>query len=117
MTPLPGRRHARGRRPRPRIPDAALPPRLACNSCGKPLKGLKLYYRVKAQITCEPNELSFTEGDLEKDHAAEVERISREAEGRDPKELEEEVFVLLDYYLCVGCKERFVKEAGKALPG
>ncbi|MBI5882209.1 MAG: hypothetical protein HZB91_03795 [Elusimicrobia bacterium] len=81
-----------------------------CNSCGKNLQGLKLYYRVKTQITCEPNELSFTAEELEGDHAAEMERLARECEGRDPKELEEEVFVLLDYHLCEDCKVKFVKD-------
>ncbi|MBI5624334.1 MAG: hypothetical protein HY924_11195 [Elusimicrobia bacterium] len=80
----------------------------SCNACGRLLKGQKLYYRVKTRITCEPNELSFTQEDLERDHAAELERISRSCEGRDPMELEEEVFVLLDYHLCAACKAGFV---------
>lgn len=101
------RRHGRSGRDRgARKPPAAR----RCRSCGVALQGRKLYYRVKTQITCEPNELVFTEEDLARDHASEMERINREAEGRDPREFEDEVFVLLDYFLCVECKERFVKE-------
>lgn len=80
---------------------------LRCNSCGKRISGAKLYYRVRATVTSEPSELEFTEEDMAGDHEAELERLSRAISEKHPQELEDEVFVLLDYFLCVKCKKSY----------
>ena len=85
-------------------------PHLRCNRCGRPLAGRKLYYLVKAQITSEPTVLEISEEDLAKDHEAEIRRLTESMAKRDAQELEDEVYVLLDYYLCVGCKKAYVSE-------
>ncbi|MFA5140228.1 MAG: hypothetical protein WC728_13435 [Elusimicrobiota bacterium] len=87
--------------------------RLRCNRCGKKLYGAKSYYLVRARVTSEPTELSFSEEELSEDHDAELRRLAEETSGRDAEALEEEVFVDLDYFLCVSCKKAYVKEVRK----
>lgn len=83
---------------------------LRCNSCGCWLFDQTLYYKVKVRVTSEPRELVLTQEDLEKDHRAEIEKICRQMENLDPREIEEEVYVLLDYYLCLRCKKDYVRK-------
>lgn len=90
---------------------------LRCNRCGKPLGDKELYYLVRAQITSEPAEMVISEADLARDHAAEIRQLLESMEKRDPQQLEDEVFVLLDYYLCVGCKRAYVREVRRGPSG
>jgi len=89
---------------------------LRCNKCGKRLAGEKLYYLVKAQITSEPTVLEISEEDLAKDQEAEIRSLRQAMAKRDAQELEDEVYVLLDYYLCLGCKKAYVSTVRKG-PG
>ena len=87
--------------------------RLHCNRCGKPLFDRKVYYRVKARLTSEPTELHISEEDLSRDTSAEMEELFKRLEGKPVQELEDEVFVLLDYYLCLPCKRAYVAQVRK----
>ncbi|MBI5242847.1 MAG: hypothetical protein HY922_04065 [Elusimicrobia bacterium] len=91
---------------------------LRCNRCGKPLYDQELYYLVKARITSEPSELVFSEEDMTRDHDADIRDAIERMKDRPAQEVEDEVFVLLDYYLCLGCKRAHVAAVRKGLkPG
>ena len=90
--------------------------RLRCNRCGKPLFDRKVYYRVKTRLTSEPTELHISEEEMSRDTAAEMEELFKRLEGKPVEELEDEVFVLLDYYLCLPCKRAHVAQVRKG-PG
>jgi len=80
-----------------------------CNRCGAGLSAQTAHYRVEAKVTSEPTELCFSKEDLEQDHEAEFQRLAGEIAGADAEELEEQVFVALDFFLCVKCKVDFVR--------
>lgn len=86
---------------------------LRCNRCGRALYDQKLYYLIKAQITSEPAELSLSEEELARDHSAEIGRLVEQLSRRPAQEAQDEVFVLLDYYLCQTCKQDYVRAVRK----
>ena len=82
---------------------------LTCQTCEKRLFDQKLYYRVKADVTSEPREIVLTEEDLAGDTRQKIQEIAEALADTPPEELEEEVWVRLEYYLCVACKKTWVR--------
>lgn len=83
---------------------------LTCRTCNRRLYDQKLYYLVKSNITSEPRELVITEEDLKQDHQAAIDELCEQLKGMAAEEIEEEVAVHLEYYLCVACKKAFVDQ-------
>lgn len=86
---------------------------IQCNRCQKRLFDHRLYYKCHARLTSEPREVVITEEDLAKDQRAEIQKLCDQMANRDPQEVEEEVYVDLQFYLCTACKREFVKEVRK----
>jgi hypothetical protein len=86
---------------------------LSCSVCDRPLYGQKLYYRVKADITSEPREVIITEDDLAGDTQAKIDEIAEAIRDVPPEELQDEVWVRLEYYLCTKCKTQYVRSVRK----
>ena len=82
---------------------------LSCRSCKTPLWNQQLYYRVKTDITSEPREVVITAEDLAKDLPSQIQKLCSELEDLPAQEVEDQVWVRLEYYLCTPCKTRFVK--------
>ncbi|MFC1679272.1 hypothetical protein ACFL2T_03575 [Elusimicrobiota bacterium] len=82
---------------------------LSCNRCTRSLENEEVYYLVKTRITSEPTEVSFTEEELAQDHEAEMRKLTEELKELDSEELQDQVYVILEYYLCVKCKDSFVR--------
>ena len=84
---------------------------LSCQTCKKRLFGHKVYYRVKADVTVEPREVVITDEDLAGDTQSKLDRLAEEMKSMPAEELEDEVWVRLEYYLCTTCKKNYVKAA------
>jgi HEAT repeat protein len=81
-----------------------------CQRCRRHLYDSRLYYRAKVDLLSEPREIFLTEEDLAKDHQAEIERLAAELRNRPASEVEDEVWVRLEYFLCARCKKEYVGE-------
>jgi len=66
-------------------------------------------------VTAEPREVILSEEDLGEDHRAQMEELCRKLARTDPQEIEDEVWVRLDYFLCVGCKKKHVRAVRRSL--
>jgi hypothetical protein len=86
---------------------------LTCQACKRRLYDQKLYYRVKADITCEPREVVITDQDLKEDHQARIQELCEQMRNMPAQEIEEEVWVRLQYFLCVPCKKVYVQQVRK----
>lgn len=86
---------------------------LSCQTCKKRLFDHKTYYRVKADVTVEPREVVITDEDLAGDTQAKINALAEEMKSIPAEDLEDEVWVRLEYYLCTACKKRYVKAARK----
>lgn len=87
---------------------------LSCDRCGKSLlvdEEVRYLARVEVVAAYDPPEI--TRQDLERDFDAEIRRLVRAMESRDPKELEEEVAAVRRFDLCPPCRAAFLGE----LPG
>ena len=82
---------------------------LTCQTCKKRLYDHKLYYRVKADVTSEPREVVITDEDLAGDTQAKLDRLCEEMKSTPAEDLEDEVWVRVEYYLCTACKKKYVK--------
>jgi HEAT repeat protein len=86
---------------------------LSCQNCKKRLFDHRLYYRVKADVTAEPREVIITDEDLAVDPQAKLDQLAEEMKSMPREDLEDEVWVRLEYYLCTGCKKSYVKDSRK----
>ena len=87
---------------------------LGCDRCGKSLlvdEEVRYLARVEVVAAYDPPEL--TKQDLERDFDAEIRRLVRAVEGRDARELEEEVAAVRRFDLCPPCRKAFLA----SLPG
>ena len=78
---------------------------LSCDRCGKSLlidEEVRYLLRLEIVAAWDPPELM--PADLEKDFDAEIRRLVRSMEGRDGKELEEEVAAVRRFDLCPPCR-------------
>ncbi len=84
---------------------------LTCDRCGKALLADEtVRYVVEMKVYAAYDPLELTAEDLAKDHRAEIERLARLIETRDPEELEDEVARVLKLDLCPPCQKRFLKD-------
>lgn len=75
--------------------------------CGKELPEGSLKYVVDIRVYADfDGVLNFPKGDIEE----EVHRLMEEIEQMDPHELEKEVYQELGFFLCKGCRDRFMED-------
>ncbi len=84
-----------------------------CSRCGKEKKPGDIFYIVKISLTCDFNGyLKPVEGELENEIKKELERAEQYTE----EELMEQVYQEFHFYLCLKCRNWFVKHLlGKSL--
>jgi len=78
---------------------------LSCDRCGKSLlveEDVRYLLRMEIVAAWDPPEL--VREDLEKDFDAEIRRLVRSMEGRDARDLEEEVAAVRRFDLCPPCR-------------
>jgi len=82
---------------------------LSCDRCGKSLlidEEIRYLARIEVVAAYDPPEI--TRQDLERDFDAEIRRLVRAMEGRDGKELEEQVAAIRRFDLCPPCRTAFL---------
>ena len=91
---------------------------LSCDRCGKSLlvdEEVRYLLRLEIVAAWDPPELM--PADLEKDFDAEIRRLVRSMEGRDGRELEEEVAAVRRFDLCPPCRAAVLEDPlGGAAP-
>jgi len=83
---------------------------LVCDRCGKNLlveEQTRYLVRIEVAAAYDPPEI--TRADLERDFDAEIRRLVKSMEGRDARELEEEVALVRRFDLCPPCRGEFVR--------
>lgn len=83
---------------------------LCCDRCGKALladEPVRYLAEVKVYAAFDPMEL--TREDLAQDHRAEIARLCREIETRDPEELLDGVARAFKLDLCMGCQRALLQ--------
>ncbi|MFN7971668.1 MAG: hypothetical protein U0166_04890 [Acidobacteriota bacterium] len=76
----------------------------ACDRCGREVERDAARYRAVVEIAHDADTLVITDEDLERDHAAEIRSLLTQMTSRDPKELEEQVYVKRALRLCAPCR-------------
>ena len=82
---------------------------LSCDRCGKSLlieEEVRYVTKVEVVAAFDPPELMRR--DLERDFDAEMARIVASMEGRDGREIEEEVAAMRTFDLCPPCRKTFL---------
>ncbi len=85
---------------------------LACDRCGRSLLAFEdVRYKLEMRVYAAYDPLELTRKELEEgDHAAEIKRLIELAEKRDAEELENEVFKVFNFDLCLRCQREFLKD-------
>jgi hypothetical protein len=84
---------------------------LSCDCCGKSLlidEDVRYLARIEVVAAYDPPEL--TREDLARDFDAEIRRLVKAMDARDPKALEEEVAAIRRFDLCPPCRAAFLRE-------
>jgi len=78
-----------------------------CFRCGNDLRPGSLKYVVHIRVYADfDGLLSISDEDIE----GAMDRILEAVESRDPSDLEREVYQEIGFYLCKGCRDRFVRD-------
>ena len=84
---------------------------LSCDRCGKSLLvDEEVRYRMRMEIVAAYDPPELMAADLERDFDAEIRRLVRSMEGRDPRELEEEVAAMRHFDLCPPCRRAMLED-------
>jgi hypothetical protein len=90
-----------------------------CESCGRVIEKPAVAFHLKIEMFADPAPPEFTEDDLNRDFAAEMERLVEELESADPQEAEDEVYEAYMFTLCAVCRKALhqrLKELGRGFP-
>lgn len=82
--------------------------RFSCDSCGKKLQTPHERYILKIQLYASP-EVEITKEDLLEDTRKKIENLIESLKDKNPKELQEEVYVDFEFCLCKRCRDIFTK--------
>jgi len=90
--------------------------RYRCDGCGLDLAGDGSdRYVVRIEAFAAAGRLEFTEEDMRRDHAAEIERLLSRLEKQSPDEIEDQVYRRLVFDLCPDCHRLFLRSPLAAL--
>ena len=83
---------------------------LLCHRCGAVLEpGEGNFYVVRIEAFADPSPPNLTDEDLERDFAAEIDRISRELSKLSEQEAMDQVYRKLTIFLCRACYEDWIE--------
>ncbi len=90
--------------------------RYRCDACGQDLnRDGSNHFIVKIEAFAAAGGLEFTEEELERDHAAEMEKLLDDLKRRSPDDIEDGVYRAFRYDLCTACHRRFLAESRPGL--
>jgi hypothetical protein len=81
-----------------------------CDGCGKALKKHLLRYRVRIDVRAAYDTLEIGLADLIRDHQAELVELLEKLKHKDPKEIEETIYKLIEIDLCPTCQKAFIRD-------
>lgn len=81
-----------------------------CDKCGDRIERNDLRYVLKMNIFAAYDKLEIEISDLTKDYENEIEKLVKEMEQMDPKQLEEDVFKQMSFDLCRKCQQSFIRD-------
>ena len=84
--------------------------RYRCDGCQQDLKrDGSNHFIVKIEAFAAAGSLEFTEEDLKRDHAADMEMIIRDLACTPPDEIEDQVYRSFRFDLCPQCRRAFLR--------
>lgn len=83
---------------------------ITCDGCGTLLKKHGLRYTVKIDVRAAYDELEIGLADLVRDHDQEIRELIEKLANRDPREVEETVYKLIQLDLCPRCQRAFIRD-------
>jgi hypothetical protein len=91
---------------------------ISCDGCGAGLLiDASVRYVLKIEVFAAYDPLEITREDLERSGPDEMARLIETLEGRDPRELEEEVYKKFLLDLCPACQRNYVRDPLRFVPG
>jgi len=84
--------------------------RITCDGCGKELKKHGLRYTVKIDVRAAYDELEIGLAELVQDHDQEIRALIDQLSDKDPREIEETVYKLINLDLCPRCQRAFIRD-------
>jgi len=92
------------------LPGKVIVIRYRCDGCELDLKrDGSNHFIVKIEAFAAAGSLEFTEEDLKRDHAADMEMIIRDLACTPPDEIEDQVYRSFRYDLCPQCHRAFLR--------
>jgi hypothetical protein len=83
---------------------------LFCNRCGAKLEaGKGEFYIVRIEAIADPTPPSITAEDLQRDIAAEIERLLASMRDLTEQEAMDQVYRKMTLYLCTACYQRWIE--------
>ena len=84
---------------------------LWCDRCATELRsGAGDFYVVKIEAVADPAPPVFSEDDLQRNHAKEIERLFSQIEDMSEQELVDQVYRRLTLYLCGPCYRQWIED-------
>ena len=80
-----------------------------CDGCGKEMRKGDLRYTVKIDVRAAYDVLEISLTDLVGNHRDEIEELLDDLKDKDPKEVEESIYKLIELDLCPRCQKAFIK--------
>jgi hypothetical protein len=85
---------------------------LFCERCGAELEpGQGEFYVVRIEAFADPTPPSITAEDLQRDIAAEIERLLASMRDLSEQEAMDQVYRKMTLYLCNGCYQRWIEHS------
>ncbi len=81
-----------------------------CDMCGRLIIGDPVRYELKIKLYAGYDVLEIAAQDLEQDLIGKLNDLTRQMEGRDPEEMEREIYEEFSYDLCVSCRDRYRRD-------
>lgn len=88
-----------------------------CDGCGAELPRQALRYTVTIDVRAAYDEIEVHLADLIRDHRAEIQALIERMRGRDPIEVEEQVYKRFDLDLCPACHRAYLRDPLHFRPG
>lgn len=83
--------------------------RYRCDGCGVDLaRDGSNHFIAKIDVYAAAGKLEFTHEDLDRDHAAEIERALKQLQRQSSDEIEDQVYRHFRFDLCPACHRRFL---------
>lgn len=84
--------------------------RFVCERCRRSVPAGGARYIARLEVFHDPTPPEITAQDLAVDHGAEIRKLLAQMASRDPRELEEEVYLRRERRLCAPCRKELLGE-------